>query len=71
MEQIGAIRMYPGTQDEKQALNNLLARRYEQYLYIHGPVRRQILEYVLQFYALHVENFGEVRSLQVLKEVMS
>lgn len=70
MEQIGAIRIYPATEEEKQALNTLLIRDYEQYIYIQGPVRRQILEYVLRFYALHVENFGEVRSLQVLKEVM-
>lgn len=71
MEQIGAIRIYPATEEEKQALNTLLAQAYEQYTYIPGTIRRQIMEYVLRFYALHVENFGEIRSLQVLKEVMS
>jgi DNA repair protein RecO (recombination protein O) len=71
MEQIGAIRVYPATEEEKQGLNTLLNRNYDQYSYINGNIRRQILEYVLRFYALHVENFGEIRSLQVLKEIMS
>jgi hypothetical protein len=33
-------------------------------------MRRNLLEHVLRFYQLHVENFNELRSLPVLQEMM-
>jgi DNA repair protein RecO (recombination protein O) len=71
LEQVGAFRIYAATDEEKQALDSLIANRYDEIVSVPNVVRRQILEYVLRFYSLHVENFGEVRSLQVLKEIMS
>jgi DNA repair protein RecO (recombination protein O) len=32
--------------------------------------RRQVLEKLLEFYKIHFDNFGEIRSLTVLKEVL-
>jgi hypothetical protein len=33
--------------------------------------RREILDLLVRFYADHMENFGEIRSLQVLREIFS
>lgn len=33
--------------------------------------RRQLLERILQFYALHIQDFGRMKSLPVLQEVLS
>ncbi len=71
LEQVGAIRIYASTEEEKNSLNTLINSRMEEYVSMPNAIRRQILEYVLRFYTLHVENFGEVRSLQVLKEIMT
>jgi DNA repair protein RecO (recombination protein O) len=71
MEQIGEIRIHEEIEEDKKALNELIDREYADYLHINGFVRRRILEHVLRFYQLHIENFGELRSLPVLKEMMS
>lgn len=71
MEQIGAIRIQEASDEEKTALDALINSNYYQYVSIRGAVRRQIMEHVLRFYALHIETFGELRSHQVLKEMMS
>jgi DNA repair protein RecO (recombination protein O) len=68
---VGAIRIYEATTEEKQALDSLIVNRYDEFVPVSNAIRRQVLEYVLRFYTLHVENFGELRSLQVLKEIMS
>jgi DNA repair protein RecO (recombination protein O) len=70
LEQVGAFRIYAATDEEKQALDSLIIGWYDENVAMSNGIRRQVLEYVLRFYTLHVENFGEVRSLQVLKEIM-
>src|SRR5690606_21373878 len=35
------------------------------------PVRRKVLESILQFYALHIQDFGVMKSLPVLQEILS
>ncbi|MBY0426015.1 MAG: DNA repair protein RecO [Cytophagales bacterium] len=37
---------------------------------IHGGERREILQLLLNYYQSHIENFGEMRSLAVLQEIM-
>lgn len=71
MEQIGEVRLTESTEAESEALNGLIGRDYDQYLRLPGAVRRSLLEHVLRFYQLHVENFNELRSLPVLKEMMN
>ncbi|HTN05671.1 DNA repair protein RecO [Agriterribacter sp.] len=34
-------------------------------------VRRELLEHILQFYALHIQDFGVLKSLPVLQEVLA
>jgi DNA repair protein RecO (recombination protein O) len=36
-----------------------------------GRVRRELLQIIIKYYQLHVEKLGEIRSLQVLSEVLS
>jgi DNA repair protein RecO (recombination protein O) len=36
-----------------------------------GKVRRELLQIIIKYYQLHVEKLGEIRSLQVLSEVLS
>jgi DNA repair protein RecO (recombination protein O) len=33
--------------------------------------RREVLECILKFYGEHIESFGEVKSVQILREVLS
>lgn len=67
MEQIGIFR---GDEQEKLFLDTLIISNYDQPLSIPNQVRRRLLDHVLKFYALHIETFGEVRSLTVLQEMM-
>jgi DNA repair protein RecO (recombination protein O) len=70
MEQIGEVRLTESTEAESAALDALIGRDYDEYVRIPGAIRRNLLEHVLRFYQLHVENFNELRSLPVLKEMM-
>jgi DNA repair protein RecO (recombination protein O) len=38
---------------------------------LNNTIRRQALDAIIQFYTLHVNDFGNMRSLPVLKEVLS
>jgi DNA repair protein RecO (recombination protein O) len=40
-------------------------------LNIHSTNRKLLLEYLLDYYRLHTENFGEIRSQTVLAELFS
>lgn len=40
-------------------------------IHLNNQIRRQLIEALLQFYALHIPDFGHIRSLSVLQEVMS
>ena len=70
LEQIGEIRLTESTEAESAALDALIGRNYGEHVRISGVARRNLLEHVLRFYQLHVENFNELRSLPVLKEMM-
>lgn len=71
MAQIGEIRVTETSEAEEAALNGLITRNYTQHVRITGLLRRTILEHVLRFYQLHVENFNELRSVPILRELMS
>ena len=59
-----------GMQDEEQALGWLLASQYTGHSLISRTMRQQLLSDMIRFYQLHVANFGEVKSLTVLREVL-
>ncbi len=51
-------------------LNFLLKADYETIMNISNSQRRTLLDLLLKFYGDHMENFGEIKSVQVLKEVL-
>jgi DNA repair protein RecO (recombination protein O) len=53
------------------ALVKLLSLEYAQPFSWSLAQRRELLELMLQFYARHLDTLGEMKSLQVLREVMS
>jgi DNA repair protein RecO (recombination protein O) len=50
-------------------VNALMKLEYTDYLPMNGQMRRMFLYWILAFYRSHLEDFGFVRSLTVLKEI--
>lgn len=63
---IGARRVGEGTE---RILAQLLTAGYDSSLVIDNIQRRNLLDLLLRFYAEHMEHLGEIRSVQVLREV--
>jgi DNA repair protein RecO (recombination protein O) len=38
---------------------------------LNNAQRRTLLDILLRFYTIHIDSLGEIRSVQVLKEVMN
>jgi DNA repair protein RecO (recombination protein O) len=55
----------------EKILQAMLTHQYTDQLPMSVSQRREVLDIIVGFYADHIENFGELKSLQVLKEVMS
>jgi DNA repair protein RecO (recombination protein O) len=53
------------------ALANLLRLDYDtMYLYdVNRQQRNEILDYIIKYYKLHMAEFGDLRSLDVLREL--
>jgi DNA repair protein RecO (recombination protein O) len=59
------------SEEEEQALKKLLTADFDQKIVLSYGERKNLLESLLRFYATHIDNFGEVKSVQVLKDVLS
>ena len=57
--------------EEEQALGKLISSNYSDPITITHAQRKNILDLLLHFYSIHVGGLGEVRSVQVLREVLS
>ncbi len=57
--------------EEERALEYVLNSEYDQHIKINQDQRRAILSHLLQFYAEHVDTLGEIKSTQVLRELLS
>ena len=57
--------------EDDAALNTLLTCDYRRMPVMPYAVRKNLLEVLLNFYRRHVENLGEIRSVDVLKEILS
>lgn len=55
---------------EEQLLAKLIAAEYNTNVLITNSQRRTLLEIFLRFYTAHIDSLGEMRSVQVLREVM-
>lgn len=54
----------------EKLVEQLLAADYDDVLTITNEQRRELLDLLLRFYSDHIETLGEVRSVQVLREVL-
>ncbi len=59
----------PPSQQAIQGLNNLLKKETKRYVLISKPLRRELLDTVIQFYQLHIESLCTLPSLKVLQEI--
>ena len=59
------------SKEEEQALENILKAEYNQAVSLNHSQRRAILNHLLQFYAEHIETLGEIKSVPVLRELLS
>jgi DNA repair protein RecO (recombination protein O) len=57
--------------DTDSLLSNLLKADYAARIVMGNGQRRELLDVLLQFYAQHIDALGEIRSVQVLREVLS
>lgn len=56
--------------ENEQAIEILLRSDYMDFLQVQNQQRREILDLVLKFYTDHLENLGEMKSIQVLREIL-
>jgi DNA repair protein RecO (recombination protein O) len=54
-----------------QGLDSLIQADYGHPIVLHRAERKELLAGMLNYYQLHMENFGEIRSLQILQEVLA
>lgn len=55
---------------EEKILSKLLTAKYTDEIQMSNAQRKNILDLLLRFYAVHSENFGELKSLGVLREII-
>ena len=59
------------TLEMEAMLDVLVKAEYEDPVTISHSLRRELLDLLIQFYTDHIETLGEIKSVQVLREVMS
>jgi DNA repair protein RecO (recombination protein O) len=57
-------------EEELSILSRLLTSNYSDPIEMTNVQRRNILDLIIRFYATHSENFGELKSLSVVREVI-
>lgn len=67
-EILGARMLDP---EEENILKKLLQTDFTEVIPMTNAQRRNVLEAILRFYSLHIESLGEIKSVQVLRELMS
>jgi DNA repair protein RecO (recombination protein O) len=68
-EEILGVRMLD--REEEAVLNVLLTADFTESVSMTNTQRRNLLEAILRFYTIHIESLGEIKSIQVLKEIMN
>ncbi len=57
--------------ENEEKLHQLLSSDYEVVIPLTNTQRRELLDLILKFFADHIEAMGELKSIQVLREVLS
>jgi DNA repair protein RecO (recombination protein O) len=56
-------------EEEKKILEQLMYAAPDTYIPLHNATRRHLLDCLIRYYAIHVENFGTLNSHTVLQEI--
>ena len=56
--------------ENEHILSQLLSAEYFDQIEMQNSSRREILDLIIKFFADHIENLGEIKSIQVLREVL-
>lgn len=56
--------------DNEKLLTQLLSSDYFDHIAMQNSQRRELLDLILKFFADHIENLGEIKSIQVLREIL-
>jgi DNA repair protein RecO (recombination protein O) len=58
---------------KSKMLNDFVLSSYDtiQHLVLTKVERKQLLQSIILFYQLHINTFGEIKSIEVLEEVLS
>lgn len=56
--------------ENEQIIIKLLKTDYDDFIEIQNHQRREILELILKFYGDHIENLGEMKSINILREIL-
>ena len=57
------------TEEEKNSMECLMTAAPDEYVRIDNQTRRHLLDCLIRYYAVHIDNFGTINSLSVLQEV--
>jgi DNA repair protein RecO (recombination protein O) len=57
------------TPENEQLIRKLLTADYAVFIVMENQQRREILDLILKFYADHMDNLGEMRSVGILREI--
>jgi DNA repair protein RecO (recombination protein O) len=58
------------SRENEQLLSLLLSSEYFEHITMQNSQRREILDLIIKFFADHIENLGEIKSIQVLREIL-
>jgi len=58
------------TKEEEAKINMFIGSDFFEPVKISNAVRQRLLEILLQFFNKHIENFGELKSVKILREVL-
>lgn len=56
--------------ENEQVMEDLLKSDYMDFVVMQNSQRREILDLILKFFGDHLENLGEIKSIQVLREIL-
>ena len=57
--------------EEVTLLDTLIRLPFEESITISGKQRRDLTDYLLLFYRLHLDDFGEIKSLNILRQILA
>ena len=58
------------SKENELVLHDLIKAEYTEFITMQNHQRRDLLELILKFYSDHIENLGDMRSLQILREIL-